>query len=220
MRGTFIVLEGIESDWLSDQAAGLSSWLSSELGRSSVALTREPSDGPIGVQLRMALSGRVELDSLSYASFFLADRMQHLYKDDGILDRLESGKTIIAVRYILSTYAYQAPDIASFTGQTLEVALNWLKRVNQFCPSPDITIFIDYSPEKVMHGWIDNGRVFVADEMEKLKTYRENYHRTITANVTEEKKIITVNGDQENETVQRECRTLIEPLITELSREK
>lgn len=129
-RGLFIVIEGIDGTGKSTQARHLAEWLVAQ-GR-EVVLSREPTDGPWGAQLRAsAATGRLSPeDELRY---FLNDRRQHVAET--ISPALAAGKVVILDRYYFSTMAYQGArgfDPAE------------IRRLNeQFAPVPDLLLILD-----------------------------------------------------------------------------
>jgi dTMP kinase len=129
-RGLLIVIEGIDGTGKSTQARHLAEWLVAQ-GR-EVVLSREPTDGPWGAQLRAsAATGRLSPeDELRY---FLNDRRQHVAET--ISPALAAGKVVILDRYYFSTMAYQGArgfDPAE------------IRRLNeQFAPVPDLLLILD-----------------------------------------------------------------------------
>jgi dTMP kinase len=67
---------------------------------------------------------------------FCADRAKHL--EDEIEPALKKGKIVICDRYFFSTLAY---------GFAAGVDFHWLYAVNKVFRKPDLTIFIDISPD-------------------------------------------------------------------------
>lgn len=134
-RGKFIVLEGPDGSGLSTQAALLKDWMK-ERGL-PVYLTKEPTPGPVGALIRLALSGRLNLSASTkdndaiMALLFAADRMDHLATD--IVPKLEAGVHVICDRYYLSTFAYQSRSID----------LDWLRALHARCIRPDVIILLD-----------------------------------------------------------------------------
>ena len=136
LRGKFIVLEGLDGADVSTHARNLAQWLTDVKNVPQVHLTREPSDGPIGSYIRMHLRGRLEIDKLTLAAFFAADRLDHLFcSGTGIIARLESGDFVVCDRYYLASYSYQ--------GSEPGITFDWIEDLNAHCRRPDLTIFID-----------------------------------------------------------------------------
>ncbi|MEI7910501.1 MAG: dTMP kinase [Verrucomicrobiota bacterium] len=129
-NGTFIVIDGIDGTGKSTQVRLLAEWIAAQ-GR-QVIVSREPTDGPWGKQLReSAASGR--LAPAEELEYFLNDRRQHV--DELIAPALALGKVVILDRYYFSTMAYQGArgfDPAE------------IRRLNEaFAPLPDLLLILD-----------------------------------------------------------------------------
>lgn len=204
MAGRFIVFEGIDTDVLTDQASRLATWLRSE-GLPAVT-TREPTDGPIGAQIRLVQNGRLNVDQLTLAALFLADRMDHLHRmGGGILNDLEKNNYVVCTRYLLSAYAYQS-DVASF---------EWLRQINRLCPWPHLMIFIDTPVESVIRHSVER-EGYKAEKLEQqlatLQEERESYLQVIERCRKEGDDVHSIDGNQPAATVHRQCRDLVERL--------
>ena len=129
-RGFLIAIEGIDGTGKSTQARRLGEWLAAN-GR-EVVLSREPTDGPWGKQLReSAASGRLSAtDELEY---FLNDRRQHV--TETINPALAAGKVVILDRYYFSTMAYQGAR--GFDPADIR------RRNEEFAPAPDLLVILD-----------------------------------------------------------------------------
>lgn len=126
MRGRFIVLEGPDGSGTTTHTALLAKNLQ-EKGV-DVFLTKEPTDGPIGLFIRQQLSlGTMPSDALQM--LFSADRAWHLASE--VLPALEMGKTVISDRYMLSTLLY---------GEALGLDRDWLEIMNKKFIKPDYVI--------------------------------------------------------------------------------
>ena len=205
MPGKFIVVEGLDSDYIDNQAGRLAEWMHSEA--LPVVVAREPTDGPIGAQIRLIQDGRLNVHEVPRAVFFLADRMDHLYrKQDGVLAELDKNLHVICVRYLLSAYAYQSDT----------VDLDWLKKINCFCPPPDLMIFIDLTVDSCVERLVrQNG--YDAEQVETNRTEltkrRESYLHVISQYQQDGWNIAVVNGGQSTENVHRACRDLTMQLL-------
>ena len=145
-RGLFIVLEGIDGSGTTTQVAQAVDWMRRQ--GEQVQTTREPSDGPIGTQIRQILSGRLvtraadgsaqPVDPAAVALLFAADRIDHVRSE--IEPALAAGHHVLCDRYVLSSLAYQSVD----------VDLKFVRAINDKAPAPDLTIFLEVSPEVAM----------------------------------------------------------------------
>lgn len=141
--GLFIAIEGIDGAGTTTQAAKLFDALQAK--GLPVHLTREPSDGPIGVLIRQILSGRVVVpgvhgvrppDWTTMALLFAADRVDHV--DAEIVPNLMDGVTVITDRFDYSSVAYQ-----SMTSDDGDSAIEWVRTINARARRPDLTIVLD-----------------------------------------------------------------------------
>ena len=115
----------------------------------AVHATREPSDGPIGVQIRQILSGRLVVpgptgprapDWRTMALLFAADRMDH--NDATILPQCGEGTVVLSDRYYHSSVAYQ-----SITGGGAQATVDWVKEINRHARRPALTLVLDVPDE-------------------------------------------------------------------------
>lgn len=102
-RGRLIVFEGPEGVGKTTQAAGLADALR-HAGKPAV-IVREPGATWLGEKIRgLLLDSQIDVDARAEVLLFLAARAQ-LVPD--IRAHLAAGTTVIADRFVLSTYAYQ-----------------------------------------------------------------------------------------------------------------
>lgn len=146
-RGRFIALEGLDGAGISTQARRLSARL--DRAGMSYFCTREPTDGPVGSQIRLALTGRLRVDPTTLALMFAADRADHLHH--AVAPRLEKGVHVLTERQVLSSLAYQGAQLGDRA---------WVRAINRenlrFLP-PDLTVFLDVPPHTALKR-IDAGR--------------------------------------------------------------
>ena len=129
-RGRLIVLEGIDGSGTTTQAARLVASLR-DAGHVVVG-TREPSDGPVGMLLRQALTRRlVEVSDRVLALLFAADRLDHLAS--AVEPALAAGKVVVSDRYVLSSLAYQG----------MRLPLAWVEALNAAARRADLTLFLE-----------------------------------------------------------------------------
>jgi dTMP kinase len=135
-RGRFVVLEGLDGAGTTTQALRLGQALRRAGQR--VVLTREPSNGPVGLLLRQALGhrppGRQRLSDETLALLFAADRLHHLAST--VEPGLAAGAIVISDRYALSSFAYQGRVL----GQP------WVEALNARARAPDLTLFLEVRP--------------------------------------------------------------------------
>ena len=201
MRAPFIVFEGLDGAGTTTQAHRLVSTLEIEGVRAH--FTCEPSTGPVGTQLRQALSGRLRLPSgdrltaETLALLFAADRCDHVAAE---IDPLRaSGVTIVCDRYAISSLAYQ--------GQELDPA--FVLAINARSPVPDLTLFLRVSPRTALQR--RHGR-HLADELyEKLATQERvaaAYEQSI-AQLGDEHHVVVIDGERSLDEVAAACRDAV-----------
>lgn len=187
--GLFIALEGTDGSGLSTQTARLADWFRAA-GR-PVQTTKEPTTGPAGAIVRLALTHRLghateagfrPLDEATMALLFAADRMDHLASE--VVPRLERGVTVVCDRYVLSSYAFQS----------LGADLEWLRALNARARVPDLTVLIDVPAEVSVERIRPRGSVERYEQRETLARVRENFHRITPLLQAEGQRIAIVDG--------------------------
>ena len=134
-RGKFIVFEGLDGSGKTTQIKRLGAYFAEEGIRCIV--TKEPTDGPIGVLVRNVLRGITPLSTESLALLFAADRAEHVTRQ--IRHALESGTHVLCDRFVYSNMAYQG----------MKIPLNTIAAYNErFFTAPDLTLFIDTDPKE------------------------------------------------------------------------
>lgn len=191
---SFIVFEGIDGSGLSTQA----SLLKEHLGESTL-LTKEPTDGPVGMLIRTALRGRIKFDDATTALLFAADRTDHIEIINQI-QKTKKIKNIICDRYYLSNYAYQS----------ISTELEFLKKINSSALKPDLTVFIDVPAEVCMERISKNRfHIEIYENTKILDAVRKNYHKII-GELKENENIEIVDGNRSIEEVKKDIIKLYE----------
>jgi dTMP kinase len=170
MPARFIVLEGLDGSGISTQARRLASHL--DLLGLPYYCTREPTDGPVGSQVRLALTGRLRVDPTTLALMFAADRSDHLHAT--VLPRLEKGIHVVSERHVLSSIAYQGAQLGDPA---------WVREINRQATravTPDLTIVLDLPPETAL-GRIDATRPGreLFEQADRLAATRAAFHDAI-----------------------------------------
>ncbi|RKH38000.1 dTMP kinase [Corallococcus sicarius] len=183
--GRFIVLEGLDGAGTTTQTERLAAALRAD--GHAVMTTREPSDGPVGTQLRQALTGRLGLPHgrgplapETLALLFAADRTDHLHAR--VLPALEEGKVVLCDRYVLSSLAYQ--------GASLPMA--WVDTVNAHAVSPDLTLFIEMDPKVAARRRASRGGP--SGQAEVQRQVAKQYLKAITLRSKRER-IVLISGE-------------------------
>jgi dTMP kinase len=137
MIGRFIVLEGLDGAGTTTQGQRLVAHLNAT-GRPA-ELHAEPTSGPLGRVIRQVLRGELSLGGPEreriVALLFAADRLDHV--GGHVEPALQAGRHVVSDRYLPSSLAYQSVfcDPA------------WVATLNRHARTPDLTLFLDVSPE-------------------------------------------------------------------------
>ena len=128
----FIVFEGIDGAGTSTQIKKIC-----ERNPQKFFQTAEPTSLETGKFLRRMLGGEFSVDEKTNSFLFAADRAEHLYGKNGIIEQINNGKTVISDRYLFSSLAYQSISC----GEELP------KLLNSTFPLPEILFFFEIDPE-------------------------------------------------------------------------
>ena len=129
----FIVFEGIDGAGTTTQIK----LLAEKLGQEKVWQTAEPTDKETGKFLRKMLKGDFAVSEKTASYLFAADRCEHIFGKNGILEQTEKGKIVLSDRYFFSSLAYQSVTC----GKELPELLN-----SPF-PLPEILFYFKINPE-------------------------------------------------------------------------
>ena len=210
-NGKLIVFEGIDGAGTTTQAELYGQFLQSQ--RRLVHLTRQPSDGPVGMMLRLALAGRLKIgagnQAQAMALLFAADRLDHLAHD--VEPLLRDGYVVICDRYDLSSIAYQTATASAAAGSAADFA-DWVRQLNRFAIRPDAVVVIDVSPEEAQRR--RRARFGAAElyEREELQIkLAELYQRAEELVPNDE--VIHVDGNRDVETIAAAIREKLQNVV-------
>ena len=169
---TFVTFEGIDG-------SGKSTVARMAAERLGFTLTAEPTEGPVGMELRRATE-RGD-GCIVEALLFTADRHIHTER---IKKWLAEGKGVISDRYFHSTIAYQLAELrqrAERNGEDWNDEIKrgwkeWLIEINRPASiTPDLTILIDVDVETALARAGKRGELSGFEKRELLELVRENY---------------------------------------------
>lgn len=191
--GKFIAFEGIDGSGKSTQI----NRLIKKLTEMNVACcgTKEPTDAPVGALIRQLLTGRMTADNKVIASLFIADRTDHLLNEtDGIMQKINSGITVITDRYYFSSYAYHGVD----------VDMDWVidgNKINSDILRPSVTVFLDVPVKKALER-IEKNRFHkeLFEKEERLTKVREKYFEAFDK-LKDMENVAVIDADADEETV-------------------
>jgi dTMP kinase len=200
-RGKLIALEGIDGAGTTTQTSLLRDWLVTR--GADVHQTREPTDGPAGSVVRLALSERLHLDHNVLALLFAADRRDHFIRD--IEPKLKDGVWVVTDRYVMSSLAYQGPGSG----------VDWVTQINSTVPPPDLTILLDVPISiamKRMHKERWEAEYF--ENLGGLDAVRESYRKIARRlALIEGQRVFLLNGGRRIDVVRDQIRSVVEPLL-------
>ena len=144
-KGIFIVLDGLDGSGKSEMAKLLESYISSNYKNFNILVTREPTDGKYGKEIRNILSSEdnPKINGKRLLELFIKDREDHLKKEIiPFLNKTDKGKNIaICDRYYYSTIAFQATQGLDIK-MLIEMSRGFLK--------PDLALILDIKPESAL----------------------------------------------------------------------
>ena len=198
--GRFVVLEGIDGSGTTTQAARLAASL--QAAGHAVVSTREPSDGPLGVVLRQALTRRlVGLSDRALALLFAADRLDHLASV--VEPALAEGKVVVSDRYVLSSLAYQG----------MRLPLSWVETLNAAARPADLTLYLEVDPRTAARRRQGRGgaaELFDADEVQRAVA--RAYGRVVRKHARAQR-VVRVDGRAAPDEVAREILSRVRTVL-------
>ena len=204
--GRLIVLEGLDGAGTTTQTERLAAALRTD--GHPVLTTREPSDGPVGVLIRQALTGRLVLPGgagplapETLALLYAADRTDHLRAR--VRPALEAGQVVLSDRSVLSSLAYQGASLP----------MKWVEAINAHALPADLTLFVEVSVEVAARRRAARGgpeELFDAEE--KQRRISRQYAAAIRLRGQREH-VARINGDAPVEAVTEQCLLKVRELL-------
>ena len=161
----FIVFEGIDGAGTSTQIKKIC-----ERNPQKFFQTAEPTSLETGKFLRRMLGGEFSVDEKTNSFLFAADRAEHLYGKNGIIEQINNGKTVISDRYLFSSLAYQSISC----GEELP------KLLNSTFPLPEILFFFEINPEISLKRVDSRGEREIYEQIDYLKKTESQYEKVIS----------------------------------------
>ncbi len=195
VKTSFIVFEGVDGAGTTTQSRMLADRLRQH--QRPTNLTREPSDGPIGVLLRQMLSRRVVLPDgrsttrQTLALMFAADRLDHIAAE--IDPALEQGTTVISDRYYHSSLAYQGDPVRQDDG-TQAVDYSWIHQLNSRARVPDLTFFLRVDVETSLARLSTRAQRDIYETREEIERLVLRYDEVISLMRAEGQRIVSLDG--------------------------
>lgn len=206
MSGKFIVFEGIDGAGTTTQRNRLVRWVEQRGKRAHS--TAEPSSLQVGQLIRKLLSASSQpFDKEAMALLFAADRRDHLASE--VVPQVSSGAIVVCDRYFLSSMAYQVPAgvpsslvfDANMGGSGLLV--------------PDLLIFVRVRPDVAAGRRASRGGAAeIYDDADMQACVAAAYENAVEEMEQAGWPCHVVDGGADPDSVEREIRKLVEPLIS------
>lgn len=204
-RPFFVALEGIDGSGKDTVATRLKEHFV-EKHNLDVAVTEEPSQGPIGILIRKMLDGKVPVPPTNFVfqALFIEDRGFHIRSFIG--PEIKLNRLVISVRYWLSTIAYGMLD-----GSALEYLELHARIIGPELIVPDLTIILDLEEDEAIRRIRESGRQFDwFAKKEKLKKIRQNYLELAKSGIVSLGAVVVVDAMKSKEEVALAAEATIE----------
>lgn len=187
MLKNFIVFEGIDGSGTTTQIKKLAERFPKE----KVFVSAEPTKNETGLFLRRMLKGEFSVNEKTASFLFAADRCEHLYGKDGILEQIQNGKIALSDRYLFSSLAYQSVSCGK----------DFPEHLNSLFPLPEILFYFKINPEISISRVTERGeKTEIYEKIEFQKKTAALYDQVINSYRQTEKsqgmKIITIDAEK------------------------
>lgn len=200
--GKFIVFEGIDGSGKSTQLNLLLEYLENDGVK--VKLLKQPTSGKIGKIIRKKLSAS-EVDNDEMIELFAQDRLEFLQEENGVLDLMKDGYTIICDRGYLSSVAYQSQN-SDFT-KVIDANLIY----NQLLDI-SLTIFLDIKPSLALDRINSRGEnIEIYENIERLSEVYNNY--IAYSKIDQTQNIVFVDAAKNQELVHQDIINNVKRLL-------
>lgn len=207
-RGLFISFEGCDGCGKTTAVSKVVEKLNS-LGYSPL-LTREPGGSKIAEQIREIIldKNNIDEDPRTEALLYAASRRQHLV--DVILPALNEGRMVISDRYLDSSLAYQ--------GYARGIGIDEVMSINAFAIDktyPDLTFFLDLSPEDGLKRVANRTRSADRLDVEKVSFHKKVYEGYKIINEKFKDRIIIIDASKTPDEISDE---IVKYIVEKLSK--
>lgn len=129
----FVVFEGIDGSGTSTQIK----LLAKNFPQDKVFVSAEPTSKETGLFLRKMLRKEFSVSEITASYLFAADRAEHIFGKDGVIEQTKLGKVALSDRYFFSSLAYQSVSCGKKIPQI----------VNSPFPLPQVLFFFRIDPK-------------------------------------------------------------------------
>ena len=162
-NGLLIVFEGLDQSGKQTQAERLKAEVERR-GRMCVLLDFPSYDTHIGKEIGAGLHGERDYGPDVMQLLYVANRYEKKPQIEGLL---KEGAVVVCDRYLASSIAY---------GEAQGLDGAWLREIQRYLPTPDLTILLDIAPETAVGRKTANRDKYERD-LAMLSRVRESYHR-------------------------------------------
>jgi dTMP kinase len=204
-KGMFITVEGTDGSGKSTQIEMMKKYISSK--GIDVVLTREPGGTTISEKIRSIILDpeNIKMADMTELLLYAASRAQLV--DEIIRPAIEKGKTVIADRFIDSSYVYQG------FGRGMDLKI--IETVNKTAVDgilPNLTLFFDISPEVALRR-----RTELSDpdriEKEEMDFHMRVYNGYIKLASDNPQRIVTIDSNRDVEAIAADVRKIVDSVI-------
>ena len=194
MTGLLIAFEGLDQSGKQTQAEQVSEHVSGR-GRESRLLSFPDYATPIGSEIAKALHGEREYGPDVMQLMYVANRYE---KRNDMERALQQGVVLVCDRYLASSIAY---------GEAQGLDATWLRDMQRYLPSPDLTILLDIAPQTAVHRKAA-GRDRYERDLPLLSRVRQSYQRQAADGGW-----LSLNGERPREAVSADVLSAVETLL-------
>lgn len=201
MRGTFVVVEGLDGSGGTTQVRRLGAWL--RAAGPEVVETCEPTRGPIGRFIRQLLGDAAsEVGDAPLAYLFAADRQDHLERV--VEPAIARGAVVVSDRYLHSSLAYQS----------LAVGMSRVRELNAGFRAPDLTVFLELSPEACLARIEARGEARERFEaLDRLRAVAEAYESVLAWCTARGDRVLRLDASATPDALEAQIRAAVAPLV-------
>ena len=164
--------------------------------------TFEPTKGSIGKLIRLSLKKEIDLSPQAIAMLFAADRYEHLFGKEGIVERCKRGELVICDRYVPSSLVYQGITC----GEELPASLN-----SNF-PAPELLLYFDIASETALERLASRETREIFEYLEFQIKARERYKALLPEFLLKGVRVETLDASDPPEDVARKVWAIVKEL--------
>jgi dTMP kinase len=193
-RGLLIVFEGLDQSGKQTQAERLKAEVERR-GRTCVLLDFPSYETHIGKEIGAGLHGERDYGPDVMQLLYIANRYE---KKPQIEALLAAGAVVVCDRYLASSIAY---------GEAQGLDAAWLRDMQRYLPSPDLTILLDIAPETAAGRKTTNRDKYERD-LTMLSRVRDSYRSQAHTPGW-----LQLDGERHKDTVAADVLTAVAPLL-------